>query len=225
MENISKNLLKSELWRRAARHFDKACLHPECAAAWIAAGDEDEAIDALIEAGDRGRATQLLIKAKRYKEAAEQARLWLEEVAEVPKRKLEEEIRALLSLAAALHFEQQPDQAQTTYSTACEKLSQATENSYPLTNGRNWEALAAYGVLLKRPDLIRLGYEKALVAYGRSFNLQRLRCAGEYLEKIADDIYLSKELKERLAGWQPQSSMKRERERLWQALSEFTEKA
>ncbi len=225
MEIIEKNILKSELWRRAAINFEKAALLAECAAAWLAAGDENEAIEVLIKTGDRPQATPLLLKKKRYKEATNQARLWLNDIAKEPKRQLEEEIRALLHQAAALHLDQQPDQAQATYSKAREKLSQATKKTTPLADGKNWETLASYGVMLKRPDLIRLGYEKALATYGQTYNLQRLRCAGEYLDKVADDIYLSKELRERIAEWQPQSSMKIERERLWQALSEFTEEA
>ena len=224
MEIIPQNLLKTELWRRAARHFDKVELYSESAAAWIAAGDDDEAINALIHAGDRDRLTPLLIKARRYKEAVNQARLWLDEIAEEPKRQTEEKTRALLILAAALHFDRQLDQAHTAYDTAREKLAQAMKKSPPLTNGKNWEALAIYGVMVKRPDLVRLGYEKALIAYGQTFNLQRLRCAKEYLATVADDFYLAKELKERLADWQPQSTIKRERERLWEALAKFTGK-
>ena len=222
MGKIPQNLLKSELWRRAARHFDKAELHSESAAAWLAAGHDDKAISALIQAGERARATPLLLKAKRYKEAAEQARLWLEEIAAEPGRQAEEKIRALLGLAAALHLNRQPDQALATYDTAREELMQGPKRSSPLTNGKNWEALAAYGVMVKRPDLVRLGYEKALVAYGQTFNLQRLRCAKEYLENTTNDFHLTKELKERLADWQPQSTIKRERERLWEALAKFT---
>ena len=222
MEKVPQNLLKSELWRRAARHFDKADLHSESAAAWLAAGHDDEAINALIQAGDRARVTPLLIKRGRYKEAAEQARIWLEEIAGEPQRQAEEKIRALLLLATALRLDRQPDQAHAAYDTAREELTQQTKRLSPLTNGKNWEALAAYGVMLKRPDLIRLGYEKALSAYGQTFNLRRLRCAGEYLESVADDFYLAEELKERLAGWQPQSTIKRERERLREAMTKFT---
>jgi len=222
VEKIPKKLLKNDLWQRAARHFGKAGRPSESAAAWLAAGHDEEAISALIQAGDRTQATPLLLKAKRYKEATEQAHLWLKELAQEPRRQAEEKIRARLILAAALHLDHQPDQAHAAYDTAREELTQGTKKSPPLTNGRNWEALAAYGVRVKRPDLIRLGYEKALTAYGQTFNLQRLRCAGEYLENISEDFHLTKELKERLAGWQPQSSMKRERERLWEALAKFT---
>ncbi len=221
MEKVPQKPLKKELWQRAARHFEKAGLPSESAAAWLAAGHDDEAINALIQAGDRARVTPLLLKARRYKEAAEQAHLWLEEITQEPQQ-AKEKISALLILAAALHLDRQPDQAHTAYDTAREELAQGTKKSTPLTNGKNWEALAAYGVRVKRPDLIRLGYEKALAAYGQTFNLQRLRCAGEYLENISEDFHLTKELKERLAGWQPQSSIKRERERLWEAMAKFT---
>ena len=142
MEKVPHKLLKKELWQRAARHFEKAGLPSES--------------------------------------------------------------------AAALHLDRQPGQAHAAYDTAREELAQGTKKSTPLTNAKNWEALAAYGVRVKRPDLIRLGYEKALAAYGQTFNLQRLRCAGEYLENVSEDFHLTKELKERLAEWQPQSSIKRE---------------
>ena len=222
MEKIPQNIFKNELWRRAARHFDKAGLHSESAAAWLAAGQDNEAISALIQAQDRAQVSPLLLKTGRYKEAIKQARLWLEEIATEPRQHTEEKIRALLILAAALHLDRQLDQARTAYDTAREKLVQSTKKPAPLTNGKNWEALAAYGVMVKRPDLVRLGYEKALVAYGQTFNLQRLRCAKEYLENVADDFYLAKELNERLADWQPQRTIKRERESLREALAEFT---
>ena len=222
MEKIPQNLLKTELWQRAARHFEKAGLNAESAAAWLAAGHEDEAINALIKAGDRARATPLLLKTGRHKEAAEQARLWLEELATEPERKSEEEIRAHLNLATALHLDHQPEAARSAYDTARDKLTQTSKKRLSLTNGKNWEALAAYGVMVQRPDLVRLGFEKALVAYGQTFNLQRLRCAKEYLENVTDDFYLTKELKERLAEWQPQSTIRKERERLWEALAEFS---
>lgn len=221
MENIAQNLLKTELWRRAARHFEQADLHSESAAAWLAAGHNDEAINALLKTDDRAQTTALLLKAGRNKEAAEQARLWLKEIKQEPKRQSEEKIRALLLLATALHLDLQPDQALTAYDSAREKLSQLSKELPPLTNGKNWEALAVYGVLVKRPDLVRLGYEKALAAYGQTLNLQRLRCLEEYLENVADDFYLCQELKERRADWQPKSTLKRERERLWEALEEF----
>ncbi|MEA1922471.1 MAG: hypothetical protein U9N63_07435 [Pseudomonadota bacterium] len=221
MENIDHNLLKTELWRRAARHFAQADLHSESAAAWLAAGHNDEAINALLKTDDRAQTTALLLKAGRYKEAAEQARLWLKEIKPEPKRQSEEKIRALLLLATALHLDLQPDQALTAYDNAREKLSQLSKELPPLTNGKNWEALAAYGVMVKRPDLVRLGYEKALATYGQTLNLQRLRALEEYLEKVADDFYLSQELKERRADWQPKSTLKKERERLWEAVAEF----
>ncbi len=222
MEKVPQKILKSELWLRAARHFEKAGLLSESAAAWLAAGRDDEAISALIKIGERAQVTPLLLKAKRYQEAVEQAHLWLEEITQEPSRETEEKIGALLILAAALRLDQQPVQAQAFYEAAREELAQPAKQSPSLANGKNWEALAAYGVRVKRPDLIRLGYEKALVAYGQTFNLQRLRCAGEYLENISEDLHLTKELKERLAGWQPQSSIKRERERLWEAMAKFT---
>ncbi|MBN2809410.1 MAG: hypothetical protein JXR80_07955 [Deltaproteobacteria bacterium] len=222
MPKITLNLFKNELWRRAARHFAKAGHLTESADAWLAAGHNKQALNTLLKAGDRARVTPLLIREKRYKEAADLARLWLEELSLTPKRRAEEEIAARLNLAAALHFDRQRDQAQAAYEHARENLIQLNSTVTPLTEGKNWEALAAYGVLLKRPDLIRLGYEKALAAYGPSFNLQRLRSLGEYLEKVEDDLLLTHDLKERRAAWQPQSSLKRERERLWQALSEFT---
>ena len=221
MNNIDKNLLKTELWRRAARHFAQAELHSESAAAWLAAGRNDAAISALLKTDDRAQTTALLLRAKRYKEAAEQARLWLNDIKQKPKRQSEEKIRALLLLATALQLDLQTDQALTAYDQAREKLSQMTKKLPPLANGKNWEALANYGVMLKRPDLVRLGHEKALAAYGQTLNLQRLRCLEEYLENVADDFYLIQELKKRRADWQPQSSMKKERERLWEAMAKF----
>jgi len=225
VDTIAKNILKIELWRRAAWNFEKTDLHPESAAAWLAAGDDDKAVNALIKAGDRAQATPLLIKAKRYKEALEQAHLWLEEISQEPQRQADEMVPAFLFLAAALTLDQQPEPAFTAYDRARRKLSQSAKTSLPLTTGRNWETLATYGILVKRPDLIRLGYEKALTTYGQTFNLQRLRCAGEYLETVKNDHCLSRDLQGRIASWQPRSSIKRERERLWQAMSEFTNKS
>ncbi|MEA3333677.1 MAG: hypothetical protein U9Q58_08780 [Pseudomonadota bacterium] len=221
MKNIDHNLLKTELWRRAARHFAQAELHSESAAAWLAAGLNGKAVSALLKTNDRAQTTALLIKTERYIEAIELAHIWLKEIKPETKRQFEEEIRALLLLATALHLDLKPDQALTAYDSAREKLSQLTKELPPLTNSKNWEALAAYGAMVKRPDLVRLGYEKALAAYGQTFNLQRLRCVEEYLENVADDFYLVQELKERRADWQPQSNLKRERERLWEAVSKF----
>jgi len=222
VERIAKNLLKTELWRQAARHFEMADQHAESAAAWLAAGHHDKAINSLLKTDDHAQLTALLLEAKRYKEAAKQARLWLENIDQAPqKRQSKKTVQALLHLAAALHLDQQSDQAITAYDRAREKLDQLRKDLPPITNGKNWESLATYGAMVKRPDLVRLGYEKALAAYGRTFNLQRLRCVEDYLKNVADDFYLVQELKKRRADWQPKSNMKKERERLWEVLVEL----
>ena len=213
--------LKQELWRRAGNHFTRAGRWREGADALLAAGRREAAARALARAGDTARLTRLLLSLGNFAGARESSAAWLTELAAEPARRQREEVAARLARAAALQLSGSLKQARRHYLAARRRLARKPAPD-PAQQAEEWEALGRYGALVKRPDLVRLGYEKALAAYGQTFNFKRLSCAGRYLEQVTDDPVLVRDIEERMASWQPRSALRREREKLFAALENFS---
>ena len=75
------------------------------------------------------------------------------------------------------------------------------QERHPLTAGRCWEALGAYGAIVGRNDLTQLGYERALAYYGERYNGERMRAAKAYLAAVLENRLLAAEIETRLAEW------------------------
>ncbi|NPA25864.1 MAG: hypothetical protein GXO34_08575, partial [Deltaproteobacteria bacterium] len=169
------------------------------------------------------RLTQLLLELRDFTAADRSAERWLEELHHDPARRPGEETRALLARAASLQLTGKRKAGSAFYRQARTRLEKTATSLPPLISGRNWEALAFYGDLVQRPDLMRRGYETALAIYDPLLPLERERCLREYLDRAAADPLLTAELHERLAAWTPPSTLKQERENLFQALARFNE--
>ena len=214
--------LSRALWRRAGSHFAAAGRWAESAEARLAAGDLQAAAEAFREAGDPARLTPLLLAMGDLEGALKSSSKWLAELARDDERREREEVAARLYRAAALNRSRETLRARRHYLAARRRLVRKPAPD-PARLGEEWEALGRYGALVKRPDLVRLGYEKALAVYGRTFNYKRLNCARAYLAEVADDPLLVRDLQERIAAWQPRSALSREREKLFAALDRWSD--
>jgi hypothetical protein len=223
LHKIPSATLKKALWRKAALQYEKAGRPEDGAAAWLAAGRHRDAARIYEKTGQWERLTQLLLELRDFPAAGRSAERWLEDLQHDPGRRSGEEIRALLARAASLQLTGDPQAGTALYRQARTRLEKTGSSLPPLLTGRNWEALALYGDLVLRPDLMRLGYETALMIYDPLLPLERERCLREYLDRAAADPFLTAELNERLAAWTPLSTLKQERENLFQALARFNE--
>lgn len=83
-----------------------------------------------------------------------------------------------------------------------ERLRTLTETSNPeLVPARCWEALGAYGAMIRRYDLVQVGYERALALYTERHNAERLRAGQDYLAALEANHLLKNDLAARLAEW------------------------
>ena len=195
---IKRETLAVALWRRSAE-------------AYLAAGELEKAAESRLQAGDKERAAELFFKSGNDLTAAE---LFFDcdgfEKALTCARRCRESfcdgdlhilISARLVEAAACSKTGDKNNALDLLRAARADLVKLEPDTSPFQRAQAWESLARCGYRIERPDLVRLGYEKALLIYGPKFNLQRLRCAHDYLEKAAGDHILAAEIKERIAGF------------------------
>lgn len=211
--------LQRELWRRAARHFRRAELMLRSAEAWAQAGDRRAAACDLLNAGAWENASAVLLDLEDFAQAAAAAENWLREIEEQQPPAICERCRALLALATALKLGQAAAEGLTYYRQARALLAENTGGDPGLA--RAWRALADYGRRCRRPDLLRLGYERAIEACGGIFQREKISQAQSYLSALDDDPMLAEELKEKLAGWEQERPLARQREELRDKLSNF----
>ncbi len=195
---IEREKLRLELWRRSARLYQAAANFPKAAAAWSEAGDKNAAAEMFRAAADEFRAAELFFACGRFEEAlacAERCRKTIEQ------KDFFRRIALSLVQAAALIRLGRSAAARDLLRAVRMELSELTEESSlsSMRLAQAWERLARFGIWVERPDLVRLGYEKALSSYGSNLNLQRLRCADDYLAAIAADKILRADLQKRIA--------------------------
>ncbi len=193
---ITRETLAVELWRRSAESYLMAGELGKSGESWLKAGDKNRAAELFFEAGENLRAAELFFDCNRFVEALKNAQRCLEKssAADFSQRNA-----AQLVAAAALSKSGDKKAAVDLLRVARAELVEFDADFAPFQVAKAWESLARFGCRVKRPDLIRLGYEKALAVYGSKFNLQRLRSADEYLKAVAGDHILESEIKRRIA--------------------------
>ncbi len=195
---IARETLRNELWRRSAEAYLAAGELGKAAEAWLRIGDKKRAAELFLASGDELQAAELFFDCHRFTEALTCARRCREKRPEVDLPIL---ISARLVEAAAGSRIGEEQEVFALLRTVRADLAKLGPDYSPFSRAKAWESLARCGSRIKRPDLVRLGYEKALLVYGPEFNLQRLRCAHDYLEMIAGDHLLETEIKHRIAGF------------------------
>jgi len=195
---IEREVLRVDLWRRSARLYQAAGDLLKAAEARLKAGDKIKAAELFAAADDDFRAAELFYDCSRFSDALNCAERCLETLTEK-----DFFLRSAMRLvqAAALSRLGQAAAANNLLRDVRIELSRFEADSAEFRSqaGRAWESLARYGARAGRPDLLRLGYEKALLTYGSALKLQRLRCADNYLDLINDDKILAADLKDRIA--------------------------
>ncbi len=192
--------LRLDLWRQSARLYQAAGSLLKAAEAWLEVGDKNAAAELFTAVDDDFRAAELFYDCGRFSEALTCAERCRETIADKDFFR-----RVVLNLvqAAALIKLDQSLAANNFLRAARVELSKVTADDGSVSRsqiGRAWEKLARYGFRVERPDLIRLGYEKALLVYGSELNLLRLRCVDDYLNCIIEDKILAADLKSRIAA-------------------------
>lgn len=197
---IEPKALRCDLWRRSARLYQASGALLKAAEAWLAAGDKNVAAELFSAADDDFRAAELFYDCGRFSEAVTCAERGRETIA---KKDFFRRVALNLVQAAALIKLEQTGAASNLLRDVRMELSQFTADASASRSqvARAWESLAGYGFRVGRPDLIRLGYEKALLTYGSDLNLLRLRCANDYLDCIIEDKILAADLKSRIAAF------------------------
>ncbi len=195
---VDREKLGLDLWRRSARLYQASAAFQKAAEAWSEAGDKYAAAKMFRAAADDFSAAALFYDCGRYEETlacAERCRETL------TKKDFFRRIALSLVQAAALDRLGRSAAASDLLRGVRMELSELTEESLlsSMQIGQAWESLARFGKRVERPDLVRLGYEKAILIYGSNLNLQRLRCADDYLAAIAADKILSADLQKRIA--------------------------
>lgn len=200
--------LQQACWRQAAHHYELAGEWPLAANCWLAAGDLERAISLYQSLSQPAQAAPLLLQAGRYQEAAITYQTWL---AQHRAGDVVSQVTALLGLAICLtklaeiktSYQQQTNfiyEANGYYHQA-RTIIEAEVARDLFLRGQCWAALGAYGVKLARPDLIRLGYEQALSAYGPQNNQARLQTLAAYRAAIIADESLLADLAGRETDW------------------------
>jgi|GEM_PF-5772234 len=194
---IGREVLRVYLWRRSARLYQATGNLLKAAEARLNAGDKNVAAELFAEADDDFRAAELFYDCGRFYEAVSCAERYREILAD---KDFARRSAMRLVQAAALIELGQAAAASNLLRDVRMELSQydADSSESRFQASRAWESLARYGARIKRPDLLRLGYEKALLIYGSELNLQRLRCADDYLDLIIDDKILAADLRCRI---------------------------
>ncbi len=195
---IEREALRGDLWRRSARLYQAAGSLLKAAEAWLKAGDKNIAAELFVAADDDFRAAELFYDCERFSETVTCAERCLETLAS--KDFSRRSAMRLVQAAALIKLDQAAAASKLLRDVRMELSQAAVDGSETRSQaGRAWESLARYGARVKRPDLLRLGYEKALLLYGSELNLQRLRCADDYITLIIDDKILAVDLKCRIA--------------------------
>ena len=197
-DGISRDILQIDLWRRSAKLYQAAGALLKAAEAWLNAGDKNMAAELFSAADDDFRAAELFYECGRFPDAVTSAECCLEKLAD---KYFSRRVAMRLVAAAALIKLGDNRAANIFIREVRVGLSELIVDC-PMSlsqAGPAWESLARFGVRVERPDLVRLGYEKAMLIYGSALNLQRLRCAGDYLEVVADDKILASDLRSRIA--------------------------
>lgn len=195
---ITREILAVELWRRSAEAYLMAGELSKSGESWLKAGDKNRAAELFFESGEDLRAAELFFDCNRFVEALKSARRCRENssVEDFPQR-----IAAQLVAAAACSKSGDKKETVDLLRVARAELVESDSDLAPFQAAQAWESLARFGCRVKRPDLIRLGYEKALAVYGAKFNLQRLRSAYDYLKAVAGDHILESEIERRIAEY------------------------
>jgi tetratricopeptide (TPR) repeat protein len=204
------------LFRRAAIAYEQAGFTREAADCWAAAHEPGHASELYLHEGDYERAAPLLLAAGHYEEALRMYELW-EQALRHPDDEEPftiEKVKVPLGRAACLfllkRFASDTSEARKLYRVARQLIEEfdvagqgreTDDRRYLHLAAKLWEALAEYGVIVGRSDLVQLGYEQALARYGASFNDERGRALRAYIEAVASNRLLAAELETRLAEW------------------------
>jgi formylglycine-generating enzyme required for sulfatase activity len=217
---------QAELFRRAAICFEYAAQEearpPEerrgywrdAAECWADAGDVARAAAIYQRLDAHARAAPLLLATGQWTAARTAYEAWL---AALAPGDVVGEVRARLGRAICLRGEAQAARLRGDRSLRSRKRRAARaayrraraviedeEARDPLTAGRCWEALAWYGAVLARSDLVQGGYELALRRYGKRHNGERSRAARAYLDAVGEtNRLLAAEIEARLSEWAP----------------------
>jgi tetratricopeptide (TPR) repeat protein len=196
---VDRKKLAVELWRRSAAAYFRAGELKKAGEARLKAGDKNRAAELFLEAGEDLRAAELFFDGQRFAAALACARRCLEHLSS---EDFSLKIAARLVAAAACSKSGDKKEAADFLRTARAELAEFTAGLSPFSAAKAWESLARFGRRVERPDLVRLGYEKALSVYGLKFNLQRLRTAHDYLKAAAGDRLLEAEIERRIQEYQ-----------------------
>ena len=227
---------RSEMFRRAAMCFEMAAQEADRPAAerrgywydaaecWADAGDAVRAAAIYRRLEDHAQAAPLLLAAGQWTAALASYRAWLTDLDAVAPGDAVGRARAWLGVAVCLRGEagearQRGDRATRerkrresgeAYRRA-RRLIEDDEEREPLAAGRCWEALAWYGQVMGRHDLIQVGYEMALRRYGErrgaGHNQELVRAARAYLAVVGEtNRLLAAEIEARLAEWSPRET-------------------
>jgi formylglycine-generating enzyme required for sulfatase activity len=217
---------QAELFRRAAICFEYAAQEEErppeerrgywrdAAECWADAGDVARAAAIYRRLEAHAQAAPLLLATGQWTAARTAYEAWL---AALAPGDVVSEVRARLGRAICLRGEAQAARQRGDRSLRSRKRRAARaayrraravieneEERAPLTAGRCWEALAWYGAVLARSDLVQGGYELALRRYGKRHNGERLRAARAYLDAVGEtNRLLAAEIEARLSAWAP----------------------
>ena len=232
---LSQNPTKAERLYLAQEFAQRAAyLYEECdhlmlaAECLIAAGELERALEIYLKKFEYRRAASLLLTNGRYQEAI----VCYNNCIETLKNKdIEGKVSIKLGISACLNLmKQEQKKAKQLYKEA-RIMIEDDKNRQFLIAGRCWEALGEYGVLLKRDDLIQLGYEKALKFYGKNFqnnlndtakrfavslnkdidevraninssgDFEQINAAKKYANAVKANITLCAEINERISMW------------------------
>jgi hypothetical protein len=194
---VDREALRLDLWCRSAKLYQAAGARLQAAEAWLEADDKNVAAELFSAVDDNFRAAELFYDCGRFSEVvicAERCR------GSLTVKDFFRQVAMNLVQAAALLKLDQAVAAGDLLRGVRKELSEFAADSPGSRSqaGQAWESLARYGVRVDRSDLVRLGYEKALLVYGSDFNLQCLRCADDYLDAVAADKILTADLKSRI---------------------------
>jgi tetratricopeptide (TPR) repeat protein len=197
-EGDERRRLVAELFRRGAACFEEVSLWRDAADCWQAVGDMERAAAAFAKLDDHRSVARIQMARGHYDEALSSYRQWL---AVSPKNDVVAQITCRLGIAACLQLLQQGrGEARIAYREA-RALIDRNASGNGLIAGQCWEALAVYGVYLRREDIISVGYERALAKFGDRDGAERTRAARVYLDAVKENVTLEADIRKRLAEW------------------------
>lgn len=188
--------LRRAFYRRAAQAYEQAERWHHAATCWVAAGERQRAVALYLRQDNHAAVAPLLLAEKRYAEALEHYRAWQQALGPA---NIADQITAQLGCAACLHgLQAEPATVYAAWQTA-HHLLHADLSRHPLTQGRCWEAVGAYGATVGRTDLMQAGYEQALRCYGTLHPGERLRAAQAYRQAVRGNALLAGDVATRVA--------------------------